>query len=254
MDREVFQTNVPAPFALDGHGRVFYTGVDELRVRMINLMNTENADTDCASTQEVVRRIQNGERQLFQVLYERYYHRLRFLARCRLPRPLRAKLDSDDLVQSAFRHAVERIDQFRNYRSDGLFLNWLSQVLLNDLKNKIDHYHCGKADVGREKPLAPGNDASAAGVDRPGPPAEGPGVVTLAQMHEDLGRLESVMHELPDRSREVLLLRWFCGMTWEEIGEKVGCSLSGAKQRELAAQAQLIARWHRRYGAGPGAA
>lgn len=204
---------------------------------------------DGASTQEIVHRIQAGESDLFGVLYDRYFNRLRFIARCRLPRRLRSKLDSVDLVQSAFREAVEHIDQFQNCRSDGLFLNWLSRAMINNLKNKIAHFECKKADIARENPLEAEGEEKAREV-----PADAPGVVSVAAMLEDLGRLETTLDDIPDPHREVILLRWFCSMTWEEVGGELSCTPGAAKQRELKALASLVVHWHRRFGHAPGAA
>jgi len=210
-------------------------------------MNDMNdRDLQNASTQDIVRRIQAGESDLFRVLHDRYFNRLRFLARCRMPRRLRSKLDSIDLVQSAFKEAVVHIDEFRNCRSDGLFLNWLSRAMINNLKNKIAHYDCKKADIGREEAIEAGGTEGGRDI-----PADAPGVVSVAGMLEDLERLETVLDDLQDNHREVLLLRWFCDMSWEEVGLELGCTPGAAKQRELRAQASLVVKWSRRFGRGP---
>jgi len=206
----------------------------------------DEQDLRGASTQEIVRRIQGGERDLLELLHDRYAHRLRLLARCRLPRRMRSKLDSVDLVQSTFKDAMEHIDRFRNSRSDGLFLNWLSKILINNLKNKIVRFGRKKADLEREEHLESGGEGMGLDV-----PEQGPGVASRVGMLEDFERLESVLDDLPDPYREVILLRWFCGMSWDEVGGELECTPAAAKQRELRAQARLIVLWNERYRSTP---
>ncbi len=194
---------------------------------------------DATTTRELVRRFQQGDRATFDVLYARFYPRLRLLARCRLPAPFRGKLSSEDLVQSSFIEALTHLDRFSNYRSDGLFLQWLSTILMNKLRDRIDHHTAGKRDVRREEP--PASSTSALGIESRTGPLEG----VIRQ--EELERLELCLLDLEESAREVLLLRWFCEMTWEELGASVGISGAAAQQRGLRAQVKLASAWHRRF-------
>jgi RNA polymerase sigma-70 factor (ECF subfamily) len=53
--------------------------------------------------------------------------------------------------------------------------------------------------------------------------------------------IEAAMRELPTEQREVVVLRVWAGMTYEEIGEVMGCSLNTAASRFRYAKERLRA-------------
>jgi RNA polymerase sigma-70 factor (ECF subfamily) len=64
----------------------------------------------------------------------------------------------------------------------------------------------------------------------------------------EVERVRALVHELPARDREVLLLREFSELSYAEIAEVVGRSLDSVKQDLFRARERLRQQWNERYG------
>jgi len=67
----------------------------------------------------------------------------------------------------------------------------------------------------------------------------------------DVVRVRRLVRELPERSREVLLLREFTGLTYAEIAAVVGRTENVVKQDLHRARERLRAAWERRFNMTP---
>jgi RNA polymerase sigma-70 factor (ECF subfamily) len=68
---------------------------------------------------------------------------------------------------------------------------------------------------------------------------------------EDFKLLEA-LQELPAPARTVLLLHYFQGLSYQEIGETLGLPVSTVKIRIFRAKKSLLEMWHKLGGEGEG--
>jgi RNA polymerase sigma-70 factor (ECF subfamily) len=136
---------------------------------------------------------------------------------------LRPKLDSMDLVQDALVSALEGLGHF-TYRNEGDFLRWLSKIAENTLRDNLDKLYTDKRDIRKE--VRPDDYGSATGgrfAGAPGPiDATTPSVIMSRK--EDLDKLEKAIDELKPEYSEVVVLTKIEGLSYKEIGQRLGKS------------------------------
>ena len=144
---------------------------------------------------------------------------LEVLAQLHLDARLRGKLDPADLVQQTLLRAYSAIGELRS-REPEVLNAWLRRILASTLADAVKHYERDKRDVKRERSLEADLDRSASGLagwlaaDQTSPSA-------AAVRNEDLLRLVAALAELPDATREVLVLKHCQGWTLQRIAERM---------------------------------
>lgn len=179
----------------------------------------EPADAD------VVRRILDGEADLFEVLVERYRLRLfRFVQRF-----TNDAEDARDVTQDVFLKVYGALD---SYDSKYKFSTWLFRIAGNAA---IDHLRRRRI---RALPLDLGPDEE--GGERRVDPKE-----TRPDPYEDLARrrlrtaLDAAIERLPDDYRELISLRHYGELPYEEIAELKGMPLGTVKNKLFRARQAL---------------
>jgi RNA polymerase sigma-70 factor (ECF subfamily) len=128
-----------------------------------------------------------------------------------------------DLVQEALIEAIRDIDDF-TYASDGDFLNWLSSIVENTIRDNIDRIHAAKRDVRRKVSL----DRVAVRTGRQAGDVGLPAVTTtpsvVLSLREELDRLERAMDGLKPQYREVIVLAKVEGLACKEIASRLNKS------------------------------
>jgi RNA polymerase sigma-70 factor (ECF subfamily) len=183
-----------------------------------------------ASTQALVQRVQAGDKEALNDLYNRYLMRVLAAVRARLGAELRGKLESWDIVQDAMMASLKNVESF-NQTSEGAFLNWLSKVVENRIRDQVDYFRAEKRDHRLERPFAGQRSAeSSVPLDIP----DRSSVPTPSQvlvLSEDLARLEKAMDQLPDESRELIVAVKIEGRTYQEIAESQGKSADAVRMQ-----------------------
>ncbi len=174
--------------------------------------------TDLTLTLDLLRRAQGGEKLALERLLERYYERVRRIVRLRLGSALRRRLDSGDILQDTFLAAVRNFARFE-VRDEASFINWLSVLAENQIRDAADHHGAQKRDVGRQVPLEFTDKSGAIGID---PVASGLAPPGLASKAEEIARIEDAIDKLPPELRELIILRDYAGASWETIAEQTG--------------------------------
>ncbi len=159
---------------------------------------------------EIIGRVLGGDREAFSTLVDAYtgpVFRLAF-------RMTGSMQDADDLTQESFLRAFQSLGRFK---AGERFIPWLYTLSLNVIRN---HLRKAKAlpevSTGREMPEArdPGNDPAEAAIGR-----------------EQSRRLQGYLLRLAVPVREALILRFYEGMSFEDIASVTGDTLSSAKMK-----------------------
>lgn len=182
---------------------------------------------DAASVSlELVRRIQAGEREAWDALYLRYRDRLLFSIRCRLGPGLRRRLQSEDILHSVIREAIEDLPRFEA-RRDHALAHYLHTCVLNKIRSKAEYWAAARRSG--DCPLSPEVLERVAAADA------APGYVDSARYE----RLERALAALPDHLREVILLRRIEGLTAAETAGVLGKTEAAAAKLYARAMARL---------------
>jgi RNA polymerase sigma-70 factor (ECF subfamily) len=176
-------------------------------------MSTREAD------QELVERVQRGDKKAFDLLVLKYQHRTLNL----ISRYIHDSHEAMDVAQEAFIKAYRALPGFRG---DSAFYTWLYRIAINTAKNHL---------VSRGR-RPPGSDIDAAEAEQ----YDGDGAMALkeyATPEQELYRdeLEKTVHQaiddLPEDLRTAITLREFEGMTYEEIAEAMDCPVGTVRSR-----------------------
>jgi RNA polymerase sigma-70 factor (ECF subfamily) len=141
--------------------------------------------------------------------------------------------DAKDLTQETFLRAYRGLPTFK---SEARFSSWLYQIALNLCRDRL------RQKRGRTLVSLDDLDAgSAARIERKGPSAH---EVVVAR---DLSRLvSSVMDELPEEQREVIVLKEYQGLTFQEIANVLRVPVSTVKTRLYRGLVQMREHLERR--------
>lgn len=172
---------------------------------------------------QLVGAARDGNLESFGLLYERYYAAMVGVAYSLLGDPHLA----ENAAQEAFASACGSISRLKRPEK---FAGWLRQICRNVAIDIVRSRARGAAAVkDLRRSTADGTDDCT---------------------DEAVGR--AVM-ELPRRAREVVLLRYFSGLSYEQIAETIGSSLSSVRGRLFRAKRELAAKLSREgaYGSQP---
>jgi RNA polymerase sigma-70 factor (ECF subfamily) len=154
----------------------------------------------------------------------------------RLGADLRSKGGASDLVQQTFLDAQCQFERFRG-ESEKELLAWLRQILLHNLAHFQRRYRAtGKRDLGREAPLAGAASSADGGTDLA---TQTPSPSEQIAAREEAEALRQALERLSEEHRQVLALRHQEQLTFEEIGRRLGRSVSGARALWLRAVERL---------------
>jgi RNA polymerase sigma-70 factor (ECF subfamily) len=157
---------------------------------------------------ELVQQVRNGNRQAFTELMRRYQERVYWTAR----RIVGGHDDAEDVSQETFVRAYLNLGEFR---SDAAFFTWLYRIAVNLSLN-----HLRKRQVIqylRESELLSRFVAADATP------------LSEFEFKETEGRLHAAVQRLPERQKAVFVLRFFDGLSYEEIGGILKTSVGGLK-------------------------
>jgi RNA polymerase sigma-70 factor (ECF subfamily) len=120
--------------------------------------NMDSTDTRLMSdsvSRELLRRYAKGEERAVGAICDRYAPRLIALARQRIGRRLRRRVDAEDVVQSAYRSFFRRAGEnaFVLQRAGDLW-RLLAKITLHKLAGQVERHTAGRRDIGREQDVA----------------------------------------------------------------------------------------------------
>lgn len=194
------------------------------------------------NTRSLVDRALEQDGTAIDLLFQRYRDRLRGALRKLIgPRYRTLMADSEDATQDAILSALRRLHQFE-YRGEGSFLAWLLKGAEFEILRRIRALDTQKRraegavlELGDEAvPEVPAADAT---------PSQ---VVDEQELAE---RIRIALQQLPDREREIIVLRRYLELDTPEICAEMGLPTEGAVRALLSrAQARLAALLSRSRG------
>jgi RNA polymerase sigma-70 factor, ECF subfamily len=180
-------------------------------------------------TKRLLAEARAGDLDSLGTLLERYRPYLRMLAGTRINAHLQTRANPSDLVQETFLQASRYFGQFRGH-SGREWLYWLRRILSGRLHRLVcKHVRTRKRDVYREVSLewmpVGGPHEHADGRAQLAAPGSSPSDRALRKELTEL--LAERLARLKPAYRDVLVLRNLKGLSFEEVGRRMGRS-SGA--------------------------
>jgi RNA polymerase sigma-70 factor (ECF subfamily) len=191
-------------------------------------LKNRTAEEDPLNDVDLVRRILAGEEDLFERLVRRYQSRI--LAH--LSRMVGNRDDALDLSQEIFVKVFQALDR---YNPEFKFSTWLFRIAGNAA---IDHLRKRRL---RTIPLEP-SDSEGQRVSSPEYRNLGPDPYATLRNAERGDAIASAIQSLPQEFRELIALRHFTGLSYEEIAEIKGMPLGTVKNKLFRARAVLKER------------
>ena len=169
----------------------------------------------------LLERHKQGDAEALQLLIERYQDRLRRIVRIKLAGRVRNYLESMDIVQDVNMVMMRKAKDLKADGS-GAILNWLSEVVVNKIRNTNKYMHAIKRDVGRNVAFEVQLEDGVTTLSIPAE-AKGPTPSEEAWKFEVREVLDDAMTELSDQHREVILLRDYAGASLDYVAQRLGC-------------------------------
>ena len=189
-------------------------------------------------TQHLVARAKDGDESALEQLCKVYGPRVLWLVRLRMGKELRSKLESVDLVQDVLVSALHDLRGF-TYKNEGDLVRWLSRITENKLRNNLERLHADKRDIRREVRL----DTHRSTLDESFAAAMEPMNATtpsaIVSKREDFDKLAKAIDTLKPEYREVIVLTKVEGLSYKEIGDKLGRSADAVRMLFSRAMAAL---------------
>jgi len=176
--------------------------------------------------QELLRRVQAGEKQLFYELVKPYERRV-YMAAFAI---LRNEADAEDAVQEAMLKALTHIHQFR---AEARFSTWLTQITVNEALMRRRRAHSEVMEPIGERQDEEGNYTQRDFADWREIPSE------ALERKEIRQKLAEAVAALAQKYREVFVLRDMQHLSIEETAEALGISRASVKTRLLRARLML---------------
>jgi RNA polymerase sigma-70 factor (ECF subfamily) len=187
------------------------------------------ADLD---TEQLLDAAGRGDEQARDRLLGRHRTRLRQMVAVRLDRQLSARVDPSDLVQDTLAEADRRLPEYLRERPLP-FYPWLRQIAADRLADaRRRHLHAGRRSVRREEPAGLPEESA---LELAGRLAAGTGPSAGLRREERRARVRAALGRLPERDREVLVLRYLEQLSTAEAAAATGVSEGALKMRLLRA-------------------
>jgi RNA polymerase sigma-70 factor (ECF subfamily) len=167
--------------------------------------------------QQLVQRVQKGDKSAFDLLVLKYQHRVLKL----VSRFVSDAAEAQDVAQEAFLKAYRALPSFRG---DSAFYTWLYRIAINTAKNALvsNRRRPVDFDLDLQDPEQYDRHAKLKEVDTP------EGVLLTDEIREVV---ERAMQQLPEDLRTAIVLREIEGMSYEEIAEAMDCPVGTVRSR-----------------------
>ena len=184
-----------------------------------------------------IEEVRAGRTERFAVLVERYQDRVHAL----VSRMVSDRDTVSDLAQEVFLLAFRGL---RGFQGDASFSTWLCRIAVNVCRSeyrrrrrhgRLGAYGFGRVGDSEEAPDLEPVDTGNLPLDR-------------LEREEGVRLLDEALASLDEESRELLVLREFQGLSYQELAEVLGCPVGTVRSRLFRARAILRERLERAMG------
>jgi len=189
-------------------------------------------------TQELVILAKEGDESALERLYRLYGERVRWMVRLNMKKSLRTRLESMDIVQEVFIHAFRGLGDF-TYTNDGDFVRWLTKSAQNSLRDNIDKLHAAKRDIRKELHFSSHHSTTSGGFRNVQYNLDATTPSVIVSKREDLVKLEKAMDSLKPEYKDIIVMSKIEGLSYKEIGNKLGKSPDAVRMLMPSAMAEL---------------
>ena len=167
--------------------------------------------------QELVRRVQAGDKKAFDLLIMKYQQRIIHVITGFVHDPVEAM----DVAQEAFIKAYRALPGFRG---DSAFYTWLYRIAINTSKNYLT--------AASRRPPVSDVDAMDATIYYDAPELKEFETPESSLMSDDLQQaIHDAIQELPEDMATAIKLREFEGLSYEEIAQAMDCPIGTVRSR-----------------------
>lgn len=175
---------------------------------------TSDRDID----QQLVERVQRGDKQAYGLLVEKYRRKLGRL----LSRFIRDQAEVEDVVQEAFIKAYRALP---NFRGDSAFYTWLYRIGINTAKNYL-------VAMGRRPQTQNEIEVDDAENFEDGDELRTTDTPETELMTKEIAKtVQAAIDALPEDLRTAIVLREIEGLSYEEIAESMECPIGTVRSR-----------------------
>ncbi len=167
--------------------------------------------------QELVERVQNGEKNAFGILVRKYESKIIKL----ISRYVHDPSESLDVAQEAFIKAYRALP---NFRGESAFYTWLYRIAINTAKNHL-------VALGRRQPNSELEAETAEQLEGESALKEYATPEHLLLKDEIEKTVFDAIEQLPDDLRTAITLRELEGLSYEEIAQAMGCPVGTVRSR-----------------------
>ena len=177
-------------------------------------------------TRTLIRDGKEGDARALSTLFARYQEKVLRIVRLRLSAPLRdrLRLQSMDILQETFLHAIRKLKDFEP-TTEASFLHWLSRIVENVIRDQIDYSRAGKRDSAAERSLDQSIALQSGHVHlRDLIPDEGTSPTQAVVRKGIRSIVDDLLLELEEPERELIIQRKLEGLTFGEMAAELGKS------------------------------
>lgn len=169
------------------------------------------------SDQQLVERVQQGDKAAFDLLVVRYQSRIAAL----VSRFIRDSDEVQDVTQESFIKAYRALG---NFRGDSQFYTWLYRIAVNTAKNYLvsRNRRPPGADIDVEDAMHFEGDNKLKDIASP---------ESKLMSEELMDTINRTIKSLPEDLRAALTLREYDGLSYEEIAEVMDCPVGTVRSR-----------------------
>lgn len=168
--------------------------------------------------QQLVERVQRGDKAAFDLLVVKYQRKIFRL----LSRLIRDSAEIEDVAQEAFVKAYRALP---NFRGDSAFYTWLYRIAINTAKNYL-------VSQGRRAPTSTQADIEDAETFDDGDHLRDLNTPDSMLVTKQVGEaVNRAIDQLPEDLRTAIVLRELEGLSYEEIAESMQCPIGTVRSR-----------------------
>ena len=175
--------------------------------------------------QQLVQRVQKGDKRAFDLLVVKYQHKIMAL----VSRYIRDSAEVQDVTQEAFIKAYRALPKFRG---DAQFYTWLYRIAINTAKNYLMARSRRPPGSDIDVQDAENFDSATALKDIENPENQ--------LFGEELRQVvQRAIGQLPEDLRTAVTLREFDGLSYEEIADVMDCPVGTVRSRIFRARESI---------------